>query len=284
MSDTIDQTRYQQLPASNYETGETKAPRKGEFVQSLARGLTVLGSFSGQRQQMTLSEVAREANVPRAVARRFLRTLVSLDYVRTDGRLFYLTPKVLNFGSAYLAGLRLPEIAQPHVSELAAQAHEAASLGVLDRDEVVYVLRVPGQRIVTIAISVGTRLPAYATSTGQVLLASLAPNELDEYLSRVEFKPLGRRTVATPQDLRGRLAKVREAGHALTHNELEDGILSLAVPILDPHGNAIAAISIGSNELRTNPERLRSENLPHVAAAAARISADWRASNRHEIS
>src|SRR5579875_457972 len=141
--------------------------RSGEFVQSLDRGLAVIRAFDAQHPELTLSDVARATGLTRAAARRFLHTLVELGYVRSDGRLFALRPKILELGYAYLSSLSLPEIALPHLEQLVERVHESSSVSVLDGDEVVYVARVPTKRIMAVSISVGTRFPAYATSMGR---------------------------------------------------------------------------------------------------------------------
>lgn len=153
-----------------------------DFVRSLDRGLGVLRAFSAQTPAMSLSEVARRTGLTRAAARRLVLTLVELGYVRARGREFSLTPRVLDLGYSYLSSVSLPEVAEPHLERLVAEVGESSSVAVLDNDEIVYVARVPTSRIMTVAINVGTRFPAYATSMGRVLLAGLAKSELDTYL------------------------------------------------------------------------------------------------------
>src|ERR1700735_1166678 len=184
-------------------------PRNSDFVQSLDRGLAVIRAFGPDRERLSLSEVAKATGLTRAAARRFLLTLVKLGYVRNDGREFSLRPRVLELGYAYLSGLALPEVAAPHLEELVAQLHESSSISVLDGHQIVYVGRVPTKRIMTVAISVGTRFPAYATSMGRVLLAALTDDELDRYLADVCLKALTGRTVTDPARL---AAIVREGG------------------------------------------------------------------------
>src|SRR6476661_9084878 len=157
--------------------------RSGDFVQSLERGLAVIRAFGAQRPALTLSEVARQTGVSRAAARRFLHTLVELGYVATDGREFSLRPAVLDLGYAYLSSLSLPEIALPHLEILSEQTGESSSVAVLDGPDIVYVARVATHRIMSAAIRVGTRFPAYATSMGRALLAHADPEVLDGYLA-----------------------------------------------------------------------------------------------------
>jgi len=171
----------------------------------MARGLAVIKAFDEDHQQLTLSEVASITGLARAAARRFLLTLAELGYVRTDGRMFALTPRVLELGYAYLSSLSLPQIAEPHLERMVAEVQESASVTVLDDTDIVYVARVPTSRIMRVTISIGTRFPAYATSMGRVLLAGLTPAELDAYLERVSMRPITARTITDPDALRAEL-------------------------------------------------------------------------------
>src|ERR671933_637534 len=168
--------------------------RETQSVQSLERGLAVLQVFSREHPAPTLSEVARLAGTTRATARRILLTLERLGHVRSDGRRFSLTPRVLALGWSYLSSLNLWEIAQPLMEDLVEQTGESCSAATLDLPDIVYVARVPTRRIMSITLSVGTRLPAHCTSMGRVLLAALGPAELEERLARIEVRPLTPRT------------------------------------------------------------------------------------------
>jgi IclR family transcriptional regulator, pca regulon regulatory protein len=243
-------------------------------VQSLERGLDVIRAFGPERRHMTLSEVARATNLTRAAARRFLLTLVELGYVRSDGRTFSLRPRVLELGYAYLSGLSLNEVAEPHLEELAARTRESSSVAVLDRNDIVYVVRVPTKRIMAVAISVGTRFPAYATSMGRVLLAALPDDELVAFLAQVRLEPLAKHTVSDPERLGEILRTVREQGYATTDQELEDGLRSAAVPIRDAGGTVIAAVNISTHASRVTMDELRRDLLPQVLATARSIEAD----------
>src|SRR3954470_7163384 len=205
--------------------------RSPDFVQSLERGLAVIRAFDAEHPELTLSEVARATGLTRAAARRFLLTLVDLGYVHTDGRRFALSPRVLDLGYAYLSGLGLPDIAEPHLERLAAEVRESSSVSVLDGDDIVYVARVPTSRIMRVAINVGTRFPAHATSMGRVQLAGLPEAGLDAYLARAELRPLTSRTLTDPDALRAELARIRAQGWALVDQELEEGLRSVAAPI-----------------------------------------------------
>ncbi|GIG91221.1 IclR family transcriptional regulator [Plantactinospora endophytica] len=250
--------------------------RTGEFVQSLERGLAVIRAFDADHPQLTLSEVARATGLTRAAARRFLLTLVELGYMRTDGRLFSLRARILELGYAYLSSLSLPEMAQPHMETLVAEVHESCSMSVLDGDEVVYVARVPTKRIMTVAISVGTRFPAYATSMGRVLLAAQPAAWLDNYLDTAELRPLTRRTVTDPARLRTLLNRIHSQGYAIVDQELEEGLRSLAAPIRDADGAVIAALNVSARASRGSSEVIRKELLPPLLATAKRIEEDLR--------
>ncbi|HEU0241311.1 MAG TPA: IclR family transcriptional regulator [Micromonosporaceae bacterium] len=249
-------------------------PRDGEFVQSLARGLSVIRAFDAEHTDLTLSEVAKITELPRAVARRFLHTLVELGYMRTDGRRFTLRPKILELGYAYLSSMTLPEIAMPHLEQLVEKVHESSSVSVLDGDEVVYIARVPTKRIMTVAIAVGTRFPAYATSMGRVLLAGQSDQWLDGFFSSTELRVLTARTIAEPAKLRRELARVREQGWALVDQELEEGLRSLAAPIRDGDGRVIAAMNVSAHASLRTPEQLIRDLLPPLLATARQIEAD----------
>src|SRR5213082_2525906 len=204
--------------------------RNSDFVQSLERGLSVIRAFDAEHRELALSDVARATGLTRAAARRFLLTLVDLGYVHVAEGRFSLRPRVLDLGYAYLSSLSLPDVAQPHMEALVAEVNESSSISVLDDTEVVYVVRVPTRRIMSITLAVGTRLPAYATSMGRVLLAALTDDELDRRLARAELQPLTACTVTDVPKLRGILDSVRQQSYAAVDQELEEGLRSLAVP------------------------------------------------------
>ncbi|MEV4455595.1 IclR family transcriptional regulator C-terminal domain-containing protein [Microbispora sp. NPDC049633] len=248
-----------------------------EHVQSLARGLAVIRAFDATSPELTLSEVARKTGLTRAAARRFLLTLAGLGYVRTDGRLFALSPRVLELGYAYLSSLSLPEVALPHLERLAAEVHESASVSVLDDTDIVYVARVPTARIMRVTIAIGTRFPAYCTSMGRVLLAGLSPEDLGAYLARADLRRLTSHTATSPTALRTALDEVRAQGWALVDQELEEGLRSIAAPIRGRDGRVVAAVNVSSHASRTTPESARRDLLPPLLATAAGIEADLRA-------
>jgi IclR family pca regulon transcriptional regulator len=251
-----------------------------DFVQSLERGLAVIRAFGPEREHLSLSEVAEATGLTRAAARRFLLTLVRLGYVRSDSRKFSLRPRVLELGYAYLSGLALPDVAAPHMEELVARLHESSSISVLDGQHVVYVVRVPTKRIMTVAISVGTRFPAYATSMGRVLLAALPPDELERYLAEAALEPLTDRTVTDPARLRELLAQVAEQGYAIVDQELEEGLRAVAAPIRGAADVGTAAINVSAHAARVSMAALREQILPVLLDTVAQIEADLRASGQ----
>ena len=250
------------------------ADRDAHFVQSLERGLAVIRAFDADNSELTLSEVARATGLTRAATRRFLLTLVDLGYVRTDGRLFTLSPRVLELGYAFLSSMTLPEVAQPHLERLAAQVHESTSVSVLDDESVVYVARVATSRIMTVTINVGTRFPAYATSMGRVLLAGLRPQDLDAYFGRADLRAFTQRTLSTPDKLRAAVERVRNQGWAIVDQELEEGLRAVAAPVRDRSGRVVAAINVSTHSTRTSLGQMRRDLLPPLLATAARIEAD----------
>ncbi|HEX2103710.1 MAG TPA: IclR family transcriptional regulator C-terminal domain-containing protein [Solirubrobacteraceae bacterium] len=247
-------------------------------MQSLERGLAVIRAFDAEHRHLTLSEVARATGLTRAAARRFLLTLVELGYVHVDGGRFSLRPRVLELGFAYLSSLSLPEVAQPYMEELVATINESSSISVLDDTDIVYVARVPTRRIMSITLAVGTRLPAYATSMGRVLLAALPDAELEERLARIEIRPLTKRTVTDRDALRRVLEVVRRQGYAVVDQELEEGLRSGAVPIRDASGAVVAALNVSVHASRTSMQALRTEFLRPALRAAAGIEAELRES------
>lgn len=248
--------------------------RDTDFVQSLERGLLVIRAFSEEAREQTLAEVARRSGLNRASARRFLLTLEKLGYVGTDGKKFWLRPRVLDLGYAYLSSLRLWDIAQPHIQTLVASVHESSSAAVLDGDDVVYVMRVPTKRIMTVNLTVGTRLPAYPTSMGRVLLAHLPADELDAYLERVDLQPLTGRTVTDKTQLRTTIDQVRRQGWALVDQELEEGVRSVALPLHGGDGTVIAALNVSGHAGRISLETLVAEFLPALRETVTAIERD----------
>jgi IclR family transcriptional regulator, pca regulon regulatory protein len=248
--------------------------RDADFIQSLERGLAVIRAFDADHPKLSLSEVAASTGLSRAAARRFLHTLVRLGYMRMEGSQFSLRPKILELGYAYLSSLSLPEVAMPHLEQLVEQVRESSSVSQLDGDDVVYIARVPTRRIMTVAISVGTRFPAYATSMGRVLLADRPDDWLDGYLDSVPLVPLTSHTVSDPAVLRAELGTIREQGWALVDQELEEGLRSVAAPIRDADGRAIAAVNVSTHAGRRPVGEVIDDLLAPLLHTAQAIETD----------
>ncbi|MEU3610641.1 IclR family transcriptional regulator C-terminal domain-containing protein [Streptomyces sp. NPDC035033] len=251
------------------------------FLQSLARGLDVLRAFGAVRGAARLTDLARLAGLPRATARRSLLTLCRLGYAREEAGGFVLLPRVLELGHARLSALTLPEIAGPHLVRLVRTVRESASVAVLDGDDIRYVARVAGSRLLHIDIVVGTRLPAYATSMGRVLLGALPEAERDERLARIVPEALTPRTLTGAGALREAVAATAERGFGWVEEELEEGLRSIAVPLRDGAGRVVAALNVALGAGRCSPEESLETLLPRLRETADRISADLAAVGRH---
>jgi IclR family pca regulon transcriptional regulator len=244
-----------------------------DVIESVEKALTLLEAFSSAETTLTISDAAKLAGLTRPTARRLLLTLVHLGYAEAHGRSFELTPRVLRLGYGYLSALPFWERAQANLRVLADAVNEACSAATLDGDEIVYVARVPPRRTMTITLSIGSRLPAYPTSMGRVLLAGLAADRLDSYIANTTLVPLTTRTVTDPVRLREILADVKEQGYAIIDGEREDGVRSAAAPIVDRRGKVIAAVNISAHAGRMPLEELRSRWVPRLIDTAAAISA-----------
>ena len=244
------------------------------FVQSFARGLSIITCFSADNPVMTLSEIAERVNLSRAAARRFLLTLENLGYVSLDGRNFQLTAKVLDLGYGYLSSLSLPEIAQPHLEVLASRVHESASASVLDGTDIIYIARVPIRRVMSVKINIGTRMPAHATSMGRVLLAGLATPDLKAMISNLEILKYTHNTITSKSVLLQEINKVKAQGWSINDQELEYGLRSIAVPIFNKAEEIIASINISTTAQSNSLESMEAMFLPELKLTARNISDD----------
>jgi IclR family pca regulon transcriptional regulator len=249
------------------------APQPGDsYVQSFARGLEVIRSFSAQSPAQTLSEVAARTGLTRAGARRILLTLQTLGYVESDGKHFRLTARILDLGFAYLSSLPIWNLAEPVMEALVDEVKESSSAAVLEGTDIVYVLRVPTHKIMSIGLGVGSRLPAYCTSMGRVLLAGLDDEEVLRRLKTARPKALTKHTVTDVDALLSKVQQVRRQGWSLVNQELEEGLISLAAPITDRSGRIIAALNLSGQANRTNTKVAQETLLPALQRAARTIS------------
>jgi IclR family pca regulon transcriptional regulator len=260
------------MPSALARHAPAEDPRPGDaYVQSFARGLEVIRSFSASAPRQTLSDVAARTGLTRAGARRILLTLQTLGYVESDGRLFALTPRILDLGFAYLSSMPMWNVAEPAMDALVEEVKESCSAGVLEGTDIVYVLRVSTRKIMRNSLGVGSRLPAYCTSLGRMLLAGLPDAEV---VALLEASPLEARTRNTLTEVDALLAKVQQArrqGWCMVNQELEEGLLSIAAPVVNRSGKTIAALNISGQVNRTPPRQMQAL-VPALRAAAADVS------------
>jgi IclR family pca regulon transcriptional regulator len=252
-----------------------------DYVQSLDRGITVLLAFDAEHPEPSLAELAQLTGFSRPAVRRFLITLERMGYVRSNGAgRWSLTPRVLSIGQHYTETHALIELAQPHLLSLAERTSESASLATLDGDEVVYVARVPVRRIMSINVSVGTRVPAHATSMGRVLLAWAPLVVVDEVLTGRPLRAVTPNTLTDLDDVRAELSRVRAQGWSIVSEELEIGLLSASAPVRDRSGEVVAALASSTSVGRSDAETLRRDVVPLLVDAADRLSASLGAAER----
>lgn len=233
-----------------------------DYVSSLARGLEILRAFSKTRKKMTLSEVAAETGITRAATRRFLLTLVREGYAATDGKLFDLTPQVLELGFSVLSQIDTWDIAKPFLERLSDQIEESVSASVLDGFDVVYVCGIQYHRIISVGVAVGNRLPAYCTATGRVLLAEQPEKDWDAIIKAIKLEPRTKNTVTSKSQFRNILKQTREQGYSLVDQELEIGLLSIAIPVVTLSGKTVGAINVGCPSVRMNHKDMIDRVLP----------------------
>lgn len=243
-----------------------------DYVTSLARGLAVIRCFDKDHCKLSLTEVAKQTNLARATARRFLHTLHALGYVETDGKFFWLSSKVLNLGFAYLSSQPLIELIQPFIREVSDQTCESCSVSVLDMPDIVYIARSLTQQIMSVSLHIGTRLPAISTSMGRVLLAAMPDLEIEKFIKNISINKLTKHTLTEETSILNEVYLARKNGYSVVNQELEVGLCSVSVPILSKEGKALAAINISSQTQKMDKKRLKEELIPSLQAAAKKIS------------
>jgi IclR family transcriptional regulator, pca regulon regulatory protein len=242
------------------------------FMTSLARGLAVVRAFSDSRKPQTIAQISTRTGIPRAAVRRCLYTLQQLGYVDAELNNFSLRPKVLTLGYSYLSSTPLTVSAQPCLNAISRELNESSSLAVLDEGEILYVARAATSRVMSVALNTGSRLPAYCTSLGRVMLAHLPPGELDAYFAKTKLRAMTERTVVDEGRLRDILRGVRQAGYAVNDEELEVGLRSIAVPVRGATGQVLAALNVGAQAARVPVEKLEQEFLPVLLRGAQELS------------
>lgn len=243
-----------------------------DYVNSLARGLEVLRAFNRTGQKMTLSQVASETGNTRAGARRILLTLIHEGYAVSDGKLFDLTPQVLELGHSVLSSKGVWEIAKPFIDNLSSETQESVSAAILDKFDVVYVSGAQYHRVISVGISVGARFPAHCTANGRVLLAAQPDDQWSDMLSRIKLTKMTDKTVVDKKEFGKILERVRDQGWSFVNQELEIGLMSIAAPVKTSSGTLVGAINIGVPTLRISPEKMVSNVLPKLLRTTTDIS------------
>jgi len=246
-----------------------------EFVTAVARGLDVLGCFDAEHRRMTLSNVAELTGLTRGTARRFLLTLQSLGYLDSDGKMFWMTPRIMTLAHGFISSLGLDHAVKDIIQRHARDMGESVSIAVLDDGQITYVARADAPRrfASATALNVGSQLPAHCASMGRVLLAALSDDDLDEWLARHPLKPLTERTITDPAKWREAINKVRHDGYAIIDGEMEIGLRSMAVPIVGRSGKTLAALNVATLTGRTSMGDLVERFLPILRAASREAAA-----------
>lgn len=248
-----------------------EGPLKRDLIAGLEKGLAVIEAFDQERPRLSITEVAERTGLTRAAARRYLLTLSHLGYVAQDRKLFGLTPKVLRLGQSYMHSARLPRVIQPQLQKLAYALQEASSAGVLEHDDVIAVAAASAGRVVSATLQPGTRVPAYCTSNGRVLVAAMSDAAMDEFLSRQKPEPLTPFTVTHPERLRLEMLRTRANGYAAVDQELELGLRTIAVPLRNFRGETVAAMNISVHASRMRMDQLVDQCLPALLHAQEQL-------------
>ena len=262
------------MPKVKRTAEEAQARREGpEFIESLDRGLRVIQAFGVDRRPMTLSDIAKAADLPRATARRILMTLAKSGFVAGNDRLFSLTPHVLTLASAYLASNQISTVMQPLMDEVSAKAREVCSLAVLDGDDAVFVARASPARVFSTGLDIGYRLPAFCTAVGRVLLGRLSDAELKTKLNAMKREALTPQTLTDPKRLSAAIIADRARGYSLVDREAEPHFRSIAVPVKRYDGTIVAAINIGAHVDRISTDEMVKRFLPLLREHAEKVTA-----------
>lgn len=259
-------TERQPAPGARRQAGNP------DFVLSLARGLRVIECFEGHTGGRSVAEVAKDADLSRASVRRLLLTLEMLGYAENSRRSYHLKTRVLKLGLSYLSSTSVIAAAQPVLERITGILGESASMSMLDGDQIVYVARSAASRVLSVGLSVGSRLPAHCTSMGRVLLAALPEEQLDAYLRDLRPKRYTAKTITDPNKLHAVILKARKDGFALVNEELEAGLRALSVPVCNRQNRVVAAINVGAHALRIDQKQMLHRCLPVLQESSAAIS------------
>jgi IclR family pca regulon transcriptional regulator len=255
---------------------------KSDFIEGMAKGMAVLESFDTERQRLNATLAAQRSGITRAAARRHLLTLTHLGYLESDGSYFWLSPKVLRFSGTYLASARLPRVIQPTLNRLARESGQSFSAVVLDAREVVIVARSldagasndqgsSHRQLLAYGLHLGARLPAHATSTGRMLLATRPKREVQSWLKAQALPRLTPQTLTQTKDVQLAIDQARAQDWCLASEEHELGVMALAVPLRDMQGRAVAALNVVAGVQRFTPDTLHRESLPLLLDAAREL-------------
>jgi IclR family pca regulon transcriptional regulator len=266
------QVRYEYIVRKAYKEEfmareESGAVADRDLIAGLGKGLAVIEAFDETRPKLSVSDVAKLTGLTRAAARRYLLTLSKLGYAAFDGKFFSLMPRILRLGHAYLASAGLPDLVQPYLERISSATGESSSAAILDGDEIVYIARASTHRIMSLNLAVGSRLPAYCTSLGRVLMAYMGEDELTAYFSRVKLRALTPKTKTSRTAILEALADVRKKGYAVNDEELELGLRSMSVPVLDRRGAPFVAINVSTQVARVSASAMLKTILPQLMAA-----------------
>jgi IclR family pca regulon transcriptional regulator len=247
---------------------EDQAGNDRDFVASLEKGLLVIEAFDANRSKLTLSDVAKITGITRAAARRYLLTLTRLNYAEFDGRYFSLSPRILRLGYAYLSSTSLSARVQPFLERISEETGESSSAAILDGDDIVYIARSATRRIMSIGLGVGSRLPAYCTSLGRAILAYQPEESIEAYLQRVRLEARTPKTVTDKDQFRTVLQDTRAQGYALVNEELEFGLRSIAVPVIQKTGQVTIALNLSAQAGRVSTDEMKERFLPSLNGAS----------------
>jgi IclR family pca regulon transcriptional regulator len=258
-------------PSTNAAPAAASGPQKRDLIAGLEKGLAVIAAFDQGRPRMTMSEVATLCGLTRAAARRYLITLEYLGFVTSDRKMYSLSPKVLRLGQSYMHSARLPRVVQPELHRLAHEVKEASAAGVLDGNDVICIAATSAGRVVSTTLQPGTRVPAYCTANGRVLLASRPQSEVDAWLAAQTLAPLTPNTITSTDRLRAEIARTRTQGYAAVDQELETGLRTISVPLKNYRGEVLAALNVSVHAARVSMGKLVDECLPALLHAQASL-------------